>query len=56
MHHHLEKNNIQYPLVLCSERTRQSGYCDKNYEGSLENQPLMQAFMEIQRVAATAPL
>lgn len=131
MHHHLEKNNIQYPLVLCSERTRRSGYCDRNfachypteaiqkelnalleqalqgkkinvqpildqlpdgpivcagtvlnaqmlpiddprwinsnqvlaeyvihrsYEGDLENQPLKQAFMEIQREAATAPL
>ena len=131
MHHHLEKNNIQNPLVLCSNRTRLSEYCNKNfechypnqsiqnelnslieqalqgkkvnvqplldqlpdgpivcactvlnaqmlpiedprwinpneilaeyviqrsYEGALENQPLKQAFMEIQREAAASPL
>lgn len=28
---YLEKHSISNPLVLCSERTRQSGYCDKNF-------------------------
>ena len=32
MHAHLEKNNIKDPLVLCSDRTRRSGYCDKHFE------------------------
>ena len=29
---HLEKNKIKDPLVLCSTRTRMSGYCDKYFE------------------------
>jgi hypothetical protein len=32
MRAYLEKNNIKNPLVLCSDRTRKSGYCDKNFE------------------------
>jgi aspartate/glutamate racemase len=30
--HYLEKNNIKNPLVICSERTRKSGYCNKYFE------------------------
>lgn len=29
---YLENNNIKNPLVLCSERTRKSGYCNRNFE------------------------
>jgi aspartate/glutamate racemase len=29
---YLEKNEIEKPLVLCSERTRKSGYCLKHFE------------------------
>lgn len=29
---HLEKQRIEDPLVLCSERTRVSGYCDKHFK------------------------
>jgi aspartate/glutamate racemase len=29
---HLEKNKIKNPLVLCSDRTRMSGYCNQYFE------------------------
>jgi len=32
MKDHLEKNSIKNPLVLCSERTRKSEYCNKHFE------------------------
>jgi aspartate/glutamate racemase len=32
IHFHLEKHQIKNPLVICSARTRNSGYCDKHFE------------------------
>jgi len=32
MRFYLEKNKIKNPLVLCSDRTRKSGYCTKHFE------------------------
>jgi len=32
MQKYLEKNNIKNPLVICSNRTRKSGYCNKYFE------------------------
>lgn len=32
MKRHLEKNNLKNPLVICSERTRKSEYCNKFFE------------------------
>ncbi len=29
---YLLKNNSKNPLILCSDRTRRSGYCDKHFE------------------------
>jgi aspartate/glutamate racemase len=40
MHHYLEKNNIKDPLVLCTERTRKSGYCDRNFECHYPNETI----------------
>jgi|GEM_PF-4727065 len=40
MRSYMEKNNIKNPLVLCSERTRISGYCDKNFECHYPNEKI----------------
>ncbi len=32
MRSYLEEKNIRNPLILCSERTKKSGYCDKNFD------------------------
>lgn len=32
MQRHLEKNKIKNPLVICSNRTKKSGYCDNYFE------------------------
>lgn len=32
MYYYLEENNIKNPLILCSDRTRKSEYCDKHFE------------------------
>lgn len=32
MEFHLKKNKFENPLVICSERTRRSGYCDKYFQ------------------------
>jgi hypothetical protein len=34
---YLEKNNIKNPLILCSDRTRKSGYCNKHFECQYPN-------------------
>ncbi len=38
MNHYLEKETIKNPLVLCSKRTRNSGYCDRNFECHYPNE------------------
>src|SRR5690625_863589 len=42
MQDYLEKNNIKNPLVLCSDRTRKSGYCDKYFECHYPDDELQQ--------------
>lgn len=32
MRDYLQKNNVRNPLILCSERTKASGYCNKHFE------------------------
>jgi len=40
MQDYLKKNNITNPLVLCSERTRKSRYCENHFACTYPNDPI----------------
>ena len=42
MKFYLEKNQIKNPLVLCSNRTKASGYCNKHFDCHYPNESLQE--------------
>lgn len=40
MQRHLEKHKIKNPLIICSNRTKQSGYCNKYFDCHYPNESI----------------
>lgn len=53
MQRHLEKNKIKNPLIICSNRTRQSGYCDKYFECHYPNDSIQKEISSLIEEALT---